>query len=205
MELKRQGLQSSNGIGLDDDPCSVFLGSPAIPLRGVGSEIRASKNFVAGGTHHGHGVENRTPFLPNGFFCGFNLLCRVGQMQRRACDGRFEIRSDDFDTARCLNTVEIDPTLSSITHLCHSLWALEPLDVGGEGAVLACQHDGVTDIEDATVEDHIDGLPHTDFVPHLQHGSLSGPEGVGQSVLQEPLCQTDGHGKKVLQTLAFLR
>ena len=124
-------------------------------------------------------------------------------MQRGPSDGRFKIRSDDFDTARRFNPVEVDPTLSSVSHLGHPLRPLEALDVRRERAVLARQHDGVTDVKGPAIQDDVNGLPHTNFVPHFQHGSLRCTKCIGQPVLQESLCKTDGYGEKVLQALTF--
>ena len=66
-------------------------------------------------------------------------------MQRCAGDGCFEFRSNNLHPAGRFNGIEVDPTLARIAHLSHALRSLEALDVGREGTVLTCEHDGVAD------------------------------------------------------------
>ena len=58
MQLKRQRLKTTHGVGFDDHAGSVLFGAPTGAGGDVLAEILTSKNFVARRTHDGHCVEN---------------------------------------------------------------------------------------------------------------------------------------------------
>ena len=108
-------------------------------------------------------------------------------MQRCTGDGGFELWRHDLDATGGFYAVKVDPALPGVSHFRHALRPLEPLDVGRERSVLTGEHDGVADLEFAPIEDDIDGFAHANLVSHLQNGSLSRPEGIGQTVFEKTL------------------
>ena len=76
--------------------------------------------------------------------------------------------------------------------------------MGLERAVVCSDHDLVTNLEFATVENDVNRLAHTNFIAHLKHGSFSCTKRVCQSVFEESFCKTNGDRQQVLEAFAIL-
>ena len=76
--------------------------------------------------------------------------------------------------------------------------------MGLEWTVVCSDHDFVSNLEFATVENNVNRLTHAHFIAHLKHGSFCCAECVRQSIFEESLCETNGDCQQVLEAFAIL-